>query len=99
MLVSGAISVSASQVKASGHVGGGDGQALGVEGERVLRHRGAVDRGRDELEVAAVEAQVGGAFVGAGRVAVEGDAARTRVAAGSSTKVSSTVSARKAGGR
>ncbi len=55
-------------------MGGGDGQALVVEGERVLRHRRAVDRGRDELEAAAVEAEVERAFVGAGRVAAEGDA-------------------------
>ena len=74
MFASGAISVSASQAKAAGHVRGGDGQALVVEGERVLRHRRAVDRGRDELEAAAVEPQVERAVAGARRVAAEGDA-------------------------
>ena len=62
-------------MKAVGHVRGGDGQPLVVEGERVLRHRRAVDRGGDELEVAAVEPEVGSGPRRAVGIAAEGDLA------------------------
>ena len=58
--------------KGVGNVLGRDGQALVVERDRVLRHGGAVDGGRDEPQVAPVEAQVERTLAGAGGVAAEG---------------------------
>ena len=99
MFASGAISVSASQVKASGTWAAATVRPSSSSGEGVLRHRATPSMAAETSFSPPRPSRRRSASAGAAGLRRKATLAFTRVAVGWSAKVSSIRSARKAGGR